>query len=154
MSRRNSLQQKAVRRDQRAVRSNAPGFRQRVLNSDINPEARLALLTDPKQKIPRNVRANLLNAGHSTIVVPDKPEPRNQAVKNTLRLAKKPLAWLRREQQRTARRASTAKHTAAQCAIGGKLRRQWELIHDAQLSYFKQINAEIQVRTTPAQGNP
>ena len=152
MSKRNTLAGKSERRNDREYKG--CGLRTtRSVASDVPAEARLAILSNPKEKLSRSVRRGLKNAGDVIIDIPRTPARRLE-VKNALRLTKLPLTRVIRELKKTARRVSTLSHRAQKATLGSKLRAVFENAVQIQTGYLGQIRAEYAVRLNPQLKSP
>jgi len=112
--------------------------------TDIPSEVVHQILGEKKQS--RRIRAAVMAARGNVILLPKK-ERVDHAIKNLHRLTRLSLAQLIRRRAQTARRAATAKNKAQKQTLGTNIRDAWEKAQCAQLSYLKQIVAEIYTRS-------
>lgn len=122
---------------------------ERVPVSELPLDINTKLLCEPGNGDRANRRALL--AARGRVVLLDKREKRDFAIKNALKLAKLPLSKVIRELQRTARRAATCKYAAEKQTLGSTLRETYEAAQARQLRYLKQVSAEITARKTHAE---
>jgi len=140
MSKKNSLPDKAQRRIDRDLK----GSCRTVPVSDLPLDASTSLLLDGKSS--RGHRKALLETRAAFVALPQ-TSPGDPAVKNLRRLADLSLVRLLRERARACRRAATFMYLAQASTLGTNRREAFEAAQHSQLSYLKQVTAEILHRT-------
>lgn len=151
MSKRNTLESKRERKNDRAYKATGPKCSRSPV-AEIPLEVSADLLVNPKERMGRAVRRNIKRT-RDTLVLVELKEPRRREVKNLLKLQTLPLTRLIREMQRTARRVSTAGYLMKNATLGSKYRARLEAVYAAQFAYLTQIKAEYEVRLNPSLKN-
>lgn len=120
----------------------------RIRRSNVPRELIIATLVDTKQKSTARIRRGL-NAALEYLSLRPQTAPIDPAVKMALNLQKLTLRQLIRRRAQSARRAATAKYLLEKMAPGSRFRPPVAAEQTHQLGIFKQVQAEIDVRTQP-----
>lgn len=144
MSKRNTLEGKSNRRIDRKEAGYLSHGIGRELVSDMPGEAAVQLLTGG-EKLTRGIRKSIM-AARGVIILRERKEPRDLAVKNLIKLRGLPLVRVLRERTKAAHRAATFMYKAQKSELGTKIRAVFEQGQHGQLAYLKQVKAELQVR--------
>lgn len=141
MSRKNYLENKANRRDERNAR---PHPERRPLGvMSVSEEDALKLLTDPKQKLGGPARRYLMRVRSNVLVM---PEPVEVTAKLERKLATLTLAQVIRRRAQFARRAATAKYLLAALSPDSQFGPPIQATQDMNLRAFQSAQAELDAR--------
>lgn len=143
MSNRNKLENKSLRRSQRAARPTPD----RTPVSPIAQKTSARILSDPKKKLTGNTRRRLQRSRGFSI---DRPlpvvRPLLPEVVFALKLESLTMVKLVRRLKQSARRAATCRYLLAKIHPGSKFIASLNAEQTHQLSLCRQVAAEISVR--------
>jgi hypothetical protein len=150
MSAKNKLQNKKLRKVERAAGDSAWSQFQRTPLSGFPREAAVKVLALPfpaKSTAPR--RKRLIRALSSAISVP-RIKPKDSAVKLTVDLQRVSMVRLIRVIKKSARHAATCKYLAGKCTPGSQIQQNLATAQVAHLGVMRQARAEYNVRVASA----